>query len=187
MKKSASLRGFSAYRIWAQLPSVEISYLPDVLMFGAGIAVFYGVLVVGRTWLGPFHSSGRNLAQSTRPRSLRRIFTLANHHRILAEPRLYAHLRIRRRLQPARRALHDSTSGRVAIDPRAQFSSRRNAGHGGLISWTATGSRSGRNSADLHRSGLEHGVQLLRVIEEHSQRDARSRKDLPLQLVAALY
>jgi NitT/TauT family transport system permease protein len=54
MKKSTSLRGFSAYRIWAQLPSLEISYLPDVLMFGAGIALFYGVLVVGRAWLGPF-------------------------------------------------------------------------------------------------------------------------------------
>src|SRR6202047_4281568 len=54
MKKSTSLRGFSAYRIWAQLPSLEISYLPDVRMFGAGIALFYGVLVVGRTWLGPF-------------------------------------------------------------------------------------------------------------------------------------
>jgi NitT/TauT family transport system permease protein len=54
MKKSASLRGFSAYRIWAQLPGIEISYLPDVLMFGAAIAMFYGVLVVGRTWLGPF-------------------------------------------------------------------------------------------------------------------------------------
>ncbi len=54
MKKSASLRGFSAYRIWTQLPSIEISYLPDLLMFAAGIALFYGVLVVGRTWLGPF-------------------------------------------------------------------------------------------------------------------------------------
>ncbi len=54
MKRSASLRGFSAYRIWTLLPSIEISYLPDVLMFGAGIALFYGVLVVGRTWLGPF-------------------------------------------------------------------------------------------------------------------------------------
>jgi NitT/TauT family transport system permease protein len=54
MKKSTTLRGFSAYRIWTQLPSLEISYLPDVLMFGAGIALFYGVLVVGRTWLGPF-------------------------------------------------------------------------------------------------------------------------------------
>ncbi|HEY4762891.1 MAG TPA: ABC transporter permease subunit [Candidatus Sulfotelmatobacter sp.] len=54
MKKTISLRGFSAYRIWTQRPSLEISYLPDVLMFGAGIALFYGVLVVGRTWLGPF-------------------------------------------------------------------------------------------------------------------------------------
>lgn len=54
MKKSISLRGFSAYRIWAQLPSLEISYLPDVIMFGAGIALFYGLLVVGRHWLGPF-------------------------------------------------------------------------------------------------------------------------------------
>ena len=54
MKTSASLRGFSAYRLWEQLPSMEISYLPDLLMFGAAIALFYGVLVVGRTWLGPF-------------------------------------------------------------------------------------------------------------------------------------
>jgi len=54
MKKSASLRGFSAYRLWTQIPSFEISYLPDVVMFGAAIAVFYGVLVIGRTWLGPF-------------------------------------------------------------------------------------------------------------------------------------
>jgi NitT/TauT family transport system permease protein len=53
-KKSASLRGFSAYRIWSQLPRLEVSYLPDLLMVGAGIALFYGVLVVGRTWLGPF-------------------------------------------------------------------------------------------------------------------------------------
>jgi len=54
MKKSTSLRGFSAHRIWAQLPSLEISYLPDVLMFGAALAMFYVLLVVGRTWLGPF-------------------------------------------------------------------------------------------------------------------------------------
>ncbi len=53
-KKSASLRGFSAYRLWTQLPTIEVSYLPDLLMFGAGIALFYGVLMVGRTWLGPF-------------------------------------------------------------------------------------------------------------------------------------
>ena len=54
MKKSISLRGFSAYRIWTQMPSVEISHLPDLLMFGLAIALFYAVLMVGKTWLGPF-------------------------------------------------------------------------------------------------------------------------------------
>jgi NitT/TauT family transport system permease protein len=54
MKKSIALRGFSAYRIWTQLPSLEISFLPDLLMFAAAMALFYGVLEVGRSWLGPF-------------------------------------------------------------------------------------------------------------------------------------
>jgi NitT/TauT family transport system permease protein len=53
-KKPTGLRGFSAYRPWTQLPTIEISYLPDLLMFGGAIALFYGLLVVGRMWLGPF-------------------------------------------------------------------------------------------------------------------------------------
>jgi len=54
MKKSITLRGFSAYRLWTQLPRVEISFLPDLLMFAAAMALFYGVLEVGRAWFGPF-------------------------------------------------------------------------------------------------------------------------------------
>src|ERR1700730_16638474 len=54
MKKSITLRGFSAYRLWSQLPSIERSHLPDVIMFAAGIAIFYGVARVGRSWFGPF-------------------------------------------------------------------------------------------------------------------------------------
>jgi NitT/TauT family transport system permease protein len=54
MKKSIAPRGFSAYRLWSQLPSIETSHLPDVIMFGAGIAIFYGVASVGRNWFGPF-------------------------------------------------------------------------------------------------------------------------------------
>jgi len=53
MKRSITLRGFSSYRIWTQLPSLEISYLPDLLMFAAAMALFYAVLMVGRAWLGP--------------------------------------------------------------------------------------------------------------------------------------
>jgi NitT/TauT family transport system permease protein len=54
MKRSISLRGFSAYRLWTLLPSLEVSHLPDVIMFAAAIALFYGVITVGRTWFGPF-------------------------------------------------------------------------------------------------------------------------------------
>jgi NitT/TauT family transport system permease protein len=54
MKKSITVRGFSVYRLWSQLPSIESSRLPDVIMFGAGIAIFYGVASVGRSWFGPF-------------------------------------------------------------------------------------------------------------------------------------
>jgi NitT/TauT family transport system permease protein len=36
------------------MPTLEVSYLPDLLMFAAALALFYGVLEVGRTWLGPF-------------------------------------------------------------------------------------------------------------------------------------
>lgn len=57
MKKSITFRGFSAYRLWSQLPSLETSHLPDVIMFGAGIALFYGVMTVGRSWFGPFTPS----------------------------------------------------------------------------------------------------------------------------------
>jgi NitT/TauT family transport system permease protein len=53
-KPTIRLRGFTAYRLWTQLPRVEISFLPDLLMFAAAMALFYGVLEVGRAWLGPF-------------------------------------------------------------------------------------------------------------------------------------
>ena len=54
MKRSAGLGAFSPYRLWSLLPRVETSHLPDLLMFAVAIALFYGVLMVARTWLGPF-------------------------------------------------------------------------------------------------------------------------------------
>src|ERR1700680_2961752 len=54
MKKGAGLRTISPYRLWSLLPPIETSPVPDLLMFAAAIAIFYGLLVVGRTWLGPF-------------------------------------------------------------------------------------------------------------------------------------
>ena len=53
MKTTTRPRGFSAYWLWTHLPTAQVSRLPDLLMFAAAIALFYGVLSVGRTWLGP--------------------------------------------------------------------------------------------------------------------------------------
>ena len=54
MKKGVGLKTISPYRLWSLLPPLENSHVPDLLMFAAAIALFYGVLVVARTWLGPF-------------------------------------------------------------------------------------------------------------------------------------
>jgi NitT/TauT family transport system permease protein len=57
MKRSSTPRQFLAYRLWSQLPSLEVSHLPDAIMFAAAIALFYGVVTVGRTWFAPFTPS----------------------------------------------------------------------------------------------------------------------------------
>jgi NitT/TauT family transport system permease protein len=57
MKKAQGLAAFSPYRLWSQLPRFEVSLLPDLLMFAGGLAIFYGILLVGRTWFGPFTPS----------------------------------------------------------------------------------------------------------------------------------
>jgi NitT/TauT family transport system permease protein len=54
MNKSDKSNALSPHRLWALLPSFEPSFLPDLLMFAAGLALFYGTVVVAQTWLGPF-------------------------------------------------------------------------------------------------------------------------------------
>jgi NitT/TauT family transport system permease protein len=41
-------------RIWSVLPRPSAT-LPDLIMFSGGLALFYGIVQVGRNWLGPFH------------------------------------------------------------------------------------------------------------------------------------
>lgn len=53
MKKSIKFPQFIEFWRQFQLPSETRLHLPDVLMFVAGLALFYGVLAIGRTWFGP--------------------------------------------------------------------------------------------------------------------------------------
>ena len=55
MARADTFKTFSPYRLWAVLP--RLGGLPELLMFAAGIAAFYGILMVGRTWFGPFTPS----------------------------------------------------------------------------------------------------------------------------------
>ena len=54
MSAPQTARSWSPYRLWAQLPRIETSHLPDIIMFGVGLAIFYAILAVGKSWLGPF-------------------------------------------------------------------------------------------------------------------------------------
>jgi NitT/TauT family transport system permease protein len=37
------------------MPRPSAAALPDLIMFSGGLALFYGIVQVGRNWLGPFH------------------------------------------------------------------------------------------------------------------------------------
>ena len=47
------------------LPRASVAGLPDLIMFSAGLALFYGIVEIGRNWLGPFKGQieiSRNLS-----------------------------------------------------------------------------------------------------------------------------
>jgi NitT/TauT family transport system permease protein len=54
MRKRDALKFVNPLRLWSVLPRFETSRLPDVLMFGVALAIFYGVIEAARTWFGPF-------------------------------------------------------------------------------------------------------------------------------------
>jgi len=54
MKRTGTFATFSPYRLWSLRPKFETSNFTDLAMFAAGIAIFYGILMVSRTWFGPF-------------------------------------------------------------------------------------------------------------------------------------
>ena len=54
MKRPQRIAFRPLVRIWSVLPRVSVVGLPDLIMFSGGLALFYGVIQVGRNWLGPF-------------------------------------------------------------------------------------------------------------------------------------
>ncbi|HLB91895.1 MAG TPA: ABC transporter permease subunit [Terriglobales bacterium] len=54
MKRPQRIAFRPLVRIWSVMPRPSAAALPDLLMFSAGLALFYGIVEVGRNWLGPF-------------------------------------------------------------------------------------------------------------------------------------
>ncbi len=55
MKRPERIAFRPLVRIWSVLPRPSAASVPDLIMFSGGLALFYGVVEVGRNWLGPFH------------------------------------------------------------------------------------------------------------------------------------
>ena len=53
MKRPEKIQLFAGSWPWFRLPAETRLHIPDLLMFAAGLALFYGVLAVARTWFGP--------------------------------------------------------------------------------------------------------------------------------------
>ena len=45
---------------WSLLPAQTWSLLTDFFIFAAGLSLFYGVVVLARTWFGPFNPTSRS-------------------------------------------------------------------------------------------------------------------------------
>ena len=54
MKRPQRIAFRPLVRIWSVLPLPSVASLPDLVMFSGGLALFYGIVQVGRNWLGPF-------------------------------------------------------------------------------------------------------------------------------------
>ena len=54
MKKIEEFSLLTRSWLWSVLPRMRVSYLPDVLLFSAGVALLFGIVTIARSWLGPF-------------------------------------------------------------------------------------------------------------------------------------
>src|SRR5712692_3626696 len=123
------------------------SRLTELAIFVAALALFYAVLAIGRTWLGPF-TPAAEISRS--PRALPGYAAYSVGRIVIAYALSLAFALGSGRTVAAAAARHP------AIHPRAEFPARRNAGYGGAVSSPAVGARARGNLADFHRPGVEH-------------------------------
>ena len=144
-------------------------------MFAAGLALFYGIVEIARHWLGPYHPqveisrspaalpvyAGYSLLRIALAYVLSLIFALVYGYIAAYRPRaerfMIPLLDVLQSI-PVLSFLPGVMLAMVALFPGRQL-----------------GVELGADPSDLHRPSLEHCLQLLRLAEKHSPRDAGSR------------
>ena len=157
---------------WSLLPLRSWSRGIDLAIFAAGIALFYALIAVARSWLGPITSNveidrsplalpayaGYSLLRILIAYLLSLAFTLAYGYiaaySARAERFMVPLLDILQSI-PVLSFLPGVMLAMVALFPHRQL-----------------GVELGAHTAHLYRAGLEHGLQLLRFAEKHSEGDA---------------
>ena len=172
---------------WGTIPSNVPSLLRDLPILLAALAFFYAIALHDALLDDAGRRADGNSSGAERAAAIRDVFRAANRGRIHGESGVHAGIWIRRGVQRARRKDHGATAGYAAVHPRAQFSSRCDGGDGGAFSYEAARRGAGLHTADFHRASVEHDVQFLLIAEKYSARDARSRRNLPLELVATVH
>ena len=122
---------------------------------------FYGVVLHGPLLVGP-SSARRPISQSARALPLYAFYSIVRIGIAYLLSLVFAiGYGYYRRLPSACRSLDDRGARHPAIDPGAQLSARRDAGDGLAGAHAPAWHRDGRHPADLHRPGVEPGLQLL--------------------------
>src|SRR6202035_2902310 len=135
----------------------------------------------------PLHPRGDHLPPPQRPPPLRRLLAAAPGDRLRPEPLLRARLRLPRGLPRQARARAHPPPGHPAVHPGPELPPGRDAGDDRALPPPPARRRDGGHPPYLHRPGVEHGLQLLLVVEGDPSGPPRDRAPLPLHRLAALH
>ena len=79
---------------WSLLPAQTWSVLTDFFIFAAGLSLFYGVVVLARSWFGPFNPHVE-ISRGPRISDLRRVLAVTYRNRVRPLTGFHARVRLR--------------------------------------------------------------------------------------------
>ena len=172
---------------WGTIPSNVPSLLRDLPILLAALAFFYAILSMTHYWMTPAGAPMEiHLEPSALPRyAMFSVLRIAAAYMVsLAFTLVYGYV-----------AAYNARAEKIMVPlldtlqsiPVLSFLPGVMVAMVALFPTKQIGRGAGLHSADFHRASVEHDVQFLFVAEKYSARDARGRRNLPLELVATVH